>query len=251
MSYRHPASGKFISRNEYEALQGKAYQTPLDERVKLALANDPEGVSAMVNRIMEALREREAFERAKKPNGSHIALRKAFNAFAYNRRVAAFLLVIGANPQVMFNRSRQQGSRANLNGFMKVRKLIDYITGEEETFERVSLALFAATIIAANMGKGWIANPEQELILSSEKVESLPPAIRDAIRDYQHKYMSLTGDSRFQACQFRTTFNNMGIYHYMREDFDNSEYANGILVNMESPVVQFLNDRWNLERFTQ
>lgn len=213
------------------------------------LENEPQVVSAMVERVNNAIEKRGAFEWQKKRNSSHVLFRKVAAQFSDSRTVAAFLVALNADPDLMFNRERKAGTRANLKGFAKVRQLIDYTTGKSDAFERVSLALFASTIIAANKGTTWIASPEQELILSSEKVNSLPTEVREAIKEYQHKHMTLEGDSRNESCRFRTTFANLGLYSMTREEFDNVDYTMGIRVDLKNPLIQYLSKRWKLERF--
>lgn len=220
----------------------------LPDRIRNLLDQKPKEVTAMVGRVNTALYERATFERSKKPHGSHVELRRVANMYADSRNMAAFLHVIGADPQVMFNKVRKDGTRANLKGLQKVRKLCDFIL-EDKPLDMPSKALFAATIIANRMGAKWISSNEQEFILSSESVESLPADIRNAIYAYQHKHMTIEGDSRPQSCTFRTTYANLGAYHYAREEFDNSEYSLGIMVDTTSPIIQHLTATWELERF--
>jgi hypothetical protein len=244
MAYRHPDTGKFISKASYEQITGThVAKVDLPSMISAVPQAD---VTAMVTRLNRAMDARERFERSKAPNGSHIELRRAKAFLRGNRRLAAFLCVTGSDPDEMINRTRKEGTRANLKGFQKLKKLLDYVTNRSLVFERVSLALFASTIIAANKGIGWISSQEQELILSNVPVSSLSKEIQDAIASYKHKYMTLEGDSRNQSCQFRTTFSNLGMFFFARED---TEEANslGIMVNMESPVIQYLNQRWNLD----
>jgi len=221
----------------------------LNKLIPWLVANKPDEVEAMTARINAALKERALFERAKNPNGSHVELRRVVAQFMHNKTFAAFLMVCGANPELLFNRERKAGSRANLKGFSKVRQLLDYITGKTNAFEIVSKALFAASIIAALKGIYWIASPEQELILSDESVNSLPQEIREAIYKYQHKHMTVEGDSRNQSCQFRTTFSNLGMYSFSRDEFDNSDYTMGINVDLNHPVIQYLINRWQLAAY--
>jgi hypothetical protein len=249
MAYKINGKGKFVSKAVYDEWLKANQLIPLPQLVSDIETNQSNRTQAMVERINAALKDRAEFELRKAPNGSHIELRKVAGMFADNRRVAAFLCAVDADPDLMFNRVRKNGTRSNLKGFTKVRKLIDYVTGRTKVFERVSLALFASTIIAANKGVSWIASPEQELILSSESVNSLPRDVQEAIADYKHKHMTLEGDSRPQACQFRTTFANLGVYEFYRDEFDNTDYTLGISVIMSSPIVRYLNDVWQLERF--
>jgi len=223
----------------------------IDKLIPWLIENRPEQVEAMRERINSALKERAFYERSKSPNGSHVELRRTVGAFLHNTTVAAFFVCCDADPDLVFNRSRKTDARANLKGFRKVRQLIDYVTGKTNAFETVSKALFAATIIAALNGVRWIASPEQELILSDESVNSLPQEIREAIYQYQHKHMTVEGDSRPQSCQFRTTFNNLGMFHYSREEFDNSDYTLGINVDLDHPVIQYLVNRWQLKPFKE
>lgn len=203
-------------------------------------------VTAMLRRIMAELNKRQEFETLKEPFGSHVVLKQTIAMLRGNRRFAAFLCVIGADPAEMFNRTRKEGTRADLKGIKKVKMLVDYVTGRTGAFERVSLALFAATIIAAKKGVKWVSNAEQELILSSLDITSLPEEVQDAIKAYQHKYMRIHGDSRPQSCRFRTTFSNLGAFMFSREDQDDKNRL-GIMVNMDSPIVRYLTDRWELE----
>lgn len=200
----------------------------------------------MVKAIHKALVERECFEKAKSPNGSHIELERAKAMLAHNRRFAAFMVATNNNPNELLNSTRKAGTRANLKGIKKVRMLVDYITGKTNIFERVSLALFASTIIAAQKGIEWISNAEQELILSNLDVSSLPNEVQEAINAYKHKYMWIGGDSRNQSCQFRTTFNNLGCFYQSREDCDDMNRG-GIGVNLNHPVIDYLATRWNLK----
>ncbi len=216
--------------------------------VNAALSNKAAEVAEMKERINKAVYERAMFERSKKPNGSHVEMRRTANQFADNDRVAAFFHALNVSPEVMFNRSRKDGWRSDLKGLQKVRKLIDFLTDRTHSLDTVSTALFACTIIAARKGLDWISSAEQELILSPENVGSLPSDIQSEIRKYQHKHMTVEGDSRPQACRFRTTYANLGIYHYDRQEFDDSEYSLGIKVNLDNPVVQDLASRWNLVR---
>lgn len=211
--------------------------------------NKPELVSSMVERINSALLERAKFERQNKPNGSHIEFRRVANQFNDSRTVAAFLIALNASPEIMFNRERKAGTRADLKGLQKVRKLIDYVTGRTTVIDTVTKALFAATIIAAKMGIEWIASPEQEMILSDSRIKSLPNDVREAIADYQLRHMSLEGDSRPQSCRFRTTFANLGLYQFHRDEFDNSDSTLGISVNLDNPLIQYLTLRWDLNSF--
>lgn len=223
---------------------------PLDQQIAELKANNPDAVTAMVERINLALKKRADFELSKKPNGTHIELRRVAGKFADSRGIAAFLHCIDADPDLMFNRVRKDGTRSNLKGLQKVRKLYEFIVGDTGAVETVTCALFASTIIAARMGVNWVSSAEQEFILSSEKVKSLPAKVRDAIYAYQHKHMTLEGDSRSQSCQFRTTFSNLGAYYFAREEFDESDYSLGISINLKSPIVQFLSDAWELNRYS-
>lgn len=213
---------------------------------QLIASQSPQAINAMVKRIEKAFKERESFEYSKNPNGSHIELRRAKNLILNNRRFAAFLIAVNACPDKLLNKSRKLDTRANLKGIKKIRMLCDYITGETRIFERVSLALFASTIIAALKGVQWISNSEQELILSNVPVQSLPSEVQAAIADYKHRYMSLAGDSRNQSCQFRTTFENLDCFYFSREDTLDSNRL-GIGVNLNNPIITYLVDRWNLE----
>jgi hypothetical protein len=214
---------------------------------ELINAVKPQTVTGMVKRINKALEEREAFERLKAPHSAHIEFRRARSFLANNRGFAAFLCALNVDPDHLLNRVRKDGYRANLKGVRKLKNLYQYVTGKTRSFERVSLALFASSIVAAKRGINWINNNEQELILSSLPVSSLPDEVQEAIKDYQHKYMRIEGDSRNQACQFRTTYDNLGCYFVSRDDVDDSN-RQGIHINLDSPVIQFLSKKWELER---
>jgi len=213
------------------------------------IASESDEVAAMVERINQAVYDRATFERSKQPNGSHIELRRTANAWADSSICAAFLIYLNANPDTIFNRSRKDGTRANLKGLQKVKTLFDYVMGRKDVIDFCSFALFASTIIAAKMGTTWVSSQEQELILSSEKVNSLPRDVQNSIRQYQHKYMSIEGDSRNQSCLFRTTYANLGLYHVSREDWDNTNYSLGVMVDTDNPLIMYLSDRWELNRY--
>lgn len=200
----------------------------------------------MKARIKKAFHKREAFELKKEPNGTHIELRRAERFLLDNDNLARMLVVLNADPDLMLNRERKEGYRSNLKGFQKIKSLLQYIVGESLSFERVSLALFASTIIAAKSGIERISNVEQELVLSNVPVSSFPKELQSAIEDYKHKFMRLRGDSRNQSCQFRTTFDNLGAYTFDSAD-SSDKNGKGIIVNMESPLIQYLAARWKLE----
>ncbi len=230
-----------------------AKRKPLSSNVPAVLnwiaENKASDVAAMVTAINLALDNRAVFERELKPNGSHIELRKVIAAFRYNNLAAAFFVMVKANPELIFNRTRKAGTRADLKGLLKLSNFVEYVAGKSYKLDSVTKALFAATIIAAFKGVRWIASPEQELILSSEPVNSLPLELQTAIAEFKHKHMTLTGDSRPQSCRFRTTFANLGFYTFARDEFDNSDYSLGIMVNLESPVIQYLASHWGLLQF--
>lgn len=204
-------------------------------------------VNASLRRVEKSLAKREAFEIQKAPHNPHIELRRAARYLRGNKTFAAFMAAIGADSDLFLNRERKLGYRSNLKGVQKVKSLVEYITGRSKKFDRVSLALFASSIIAAKRGIDWISNQEQEKILSSLPVDSLPPEVADAIRHYQYKYMRIEGDSRNQACQFRTTFDNLGCYEFSKADTPDAN-LNGIEVNLDSPVIQFLSAKWELDK---
>lgn len=219
------------------------------EQVQHLKEHEADKVSAMVERINTALFERATFERSKRPHNSHIELRRVASAFADSRTVAAFLLALDANPHLMFNRVRKAGTRSDLKGLLKVRRLIDYVMGGDtaKDLDAVSKALFAATILAALNGVEWIASPEQELVLSNVRIESLPAELQSAVFEYQAKHMRVEGDSRPQSCRFRTTYANMGMYTFMRDDMDDNDYTLGISVNLSNPLIQYLAHTWGLK----
>ena len=219
------------------------------EQVQSILETRSDDVSAMVESIHKAIYERATYERAKRPNGSHLELRRVVNQFTDSRKVAAFLIAVGANPHLMFNRQRKAGAKSDLKGLQKVRRLIDYVMGgpTAKDIDAVSKALFAVTITAALSGVEWIASPEQELVLSSIPIQSLPEEVQSAIAEYQVKHMDITGDSREQSCRFRTTYANLGLYTFMRDDFDGCDYTLGVSVILSNPLIQYLIATWNLK----
>lgn len=222
-------------------------QTLLPDIILDTLASESREVDSMVASINAALLERANYERSKKPNGSHIELRRVANAFADNRRVAAFFVTMGIKPMVMFNKERKNGSRSNLLGLQRLSKMIDYVTGKKQTIDIVNQSLFAATIIAGIKGCGWISSTEQELILSPESIGSFPPKLRKAIAEYQHKHMTLEGRSRPTACEWRTTWANAGVYSYSREeDEDETTYELGINIDLSNPLITYLTTIWEL-----
>lgn len=223
----------------------------LKQQVEHIIKRRPKAVADMSAHILAAIKERADFEHKLKPNGSHVELRKVFRDFYGidgNKTVSAFFIAVDADPQLLFNRQRKDFTRANLKGFHKIRKLINLVMGTGDV-DTVTKALFASTIIAALKGVNWVASPEQELILSPEAVLSLPADIREAIYSFQHKHSTVEGDARPQASQFRTTFENLNCFVSTRDEFDNVAYTKGVTVLLNSPIVSFLKDKWQLDRF--
>lgn len=218
----------------------------LPDVIRDIIASESNEVQTMKKRIEKAIYDRALFERQKAPNASHVELRRVAGDFINSTNAAAFFVLLNADPDLIFNRVRKEGTRASLKGLRKIKCLIDYIMGNKDTLDIVSKALFASTIVAANKGVEWIASPEQEYILSPESVNSLPKDIREAIYTFQHKHMTIEGDARHAASHFRTTFANLGFYTYAREEFDNSSYQMGIVIDLHNPVIIYLNERWGL-----
>lgn len=204
---------------------------------------NPQLIASFRESINKALYERALFERDKKPKASHVLLRRVGNAFADSNLAASFFASLDLDPHLVFNRERQAGKRANLEGLMKVRGLIDYIAGRNSTLDNGSLALFACSIIAAKKGVPWLSSAEQEKILTPEIVDSLPVKIQKAIRDYQNKGMTIEGRARPEASSFRTTFENIGIFEAGKES-DDKDVFNVIAIDLSNPVIQYLNNKW-------
>jgi hypothetical protein len=201
----------------------------------------------MLRKLENEMSKREAFEVAKAPNAPLIELRRAKQTIIGNRRFAAFMAAISADPSELLNKVRKEGYRSNLKGIQKVKSLVEYVNGRSNKFDRVSLALFAVSIIAAKKGIDWISNEQQMFILSSLDVPGIPEEVREAVRYYQAKHLTLAGDAANQACQFRTTFNNLGLFTYANRDVEERN-LNGIQVNLNSPVIQYLSARWKLDQ---
>lgn len=249
----HRINGKFVSNATWNAYQASLSQETKQEAKSLPELMDsvtPEQESAMVANINAALAERKAFEVKKAPKGTHLELRRTIQFMKDNRRLARFLVALNADPHEMLNRERKLGYRSNLKGFQKMKTLLDYVTGRSGAFERVSMALFAATIVAKLKGRtdrnGFVSNEEQEFILSNMPVKSFPKELQEAVKSWQNKYMPLSLESRNEASRFRTTFENIGCYTVDSQDTD-SKHSRGIIVNMESPLIRYLVDRWNLK----
>lgn len=209
-------------------------------------ASESREVDSMVKRINSALLERANFEREKAPHKSHVELRRVAAQFADSRNVAAFFVALNVDPWIMFNKVRKNGWRTNLKGLQKVRRLVDYVMGNKPTLDMDSTALFAATIIAANKGIEWISSSEQEFILSSESINSLPKDIAKTIHEFQSKRMTIEGGSRPHSCEWRTTYANMGLYTYSREEVGEDDYSLGVHIDLTNPLIIFLNETWGL-----
>lgn len=241
MAYR--LNGRFVSKATWLAAQPRQIEvTPLPQVMNGFRSRQ---VESMLHKIDAQLIERRAFEETARPNKTHIELREAEKQLRGNETVARFFLANSVDPSRVLNWTRKDGYRSNLKGIRKLRKLCEFVANYG-SIDRVSKALFAATIIAANRGCGWISNSQQELILSDLPVSTLPQELREAVSEWQNRYMSLTHESRNQSCQWRTTYENCGAYAMSAQDTVNGQEL-GVTVNMDSPLVQYLNNRWKLD----
>lgn len=202
-------------------------------------------VASMVRSINAALNHREAYERQKAPNGAHVELRDVIGMLRGNSTVARFLIVLGADPDVMLNKQRKAGYRANLKPIRKIRMLAEYMAGEHGAVNGVVKALFAATIMAAKLKTYWLSNDELERILARIPLMDVPEELRVSIQAWNAVNIKSGAESRNQACQFRTAFENLGCYIKSREDMADLNKS-GIYANMNNPLIQDLAKRWNL-----
>jgi hypothetical protein len=206
-------------------------------------AHSPQKVTGMIKRVANALAKREAFEQQKAPNALHIELQAAKAQLQGNKTVARLFLSIAADPDVVLNRERKRGYRANLKCIRKVRMLAEYMAGDNGKINGVCKALFAATILAGMSGKPWVSNNDAEKLLLQVPLSDLPQELADALAELRGLNIRDAKEARNQACQFRTAFENLGCYYVCKGNSDNLDQR-GIVANNDSPLIQALAQRW-------
>jgi hypothetical protein len=202
-------------------------------------------VSNMLAKIARALDKRAAFEASKAPHKLHVELMAADKQMRGNKTLARFYAVLDASPDLILNRERKEGYRANLKTVRKVRGLSEFMAGENGKINGVCKALFAATILAARMGTEWVSNNDAEKLLLALPLDSMNGELRDALAELSGLNIRDAKEARNQACQFRTAFENLGCYFVSRSNPDDMN-ANGIRANLESPLMFSLANRWGL-----
>lgn len=202
-------------------------------------------VSGMIARMGRALDHRAAYEAAKAPNKFHVELAAADKQMRGNKTLARFYCVLDANPDVVLNRERIAGYRANLKTVRKVRGLAEYMEGQHGKINGVCKALFAATILAARMDIYWISNNDAEKLLSSVPLKGMHPELKKALEELSGLNIRDAKEARNQACQFRTAFENLGCYFVSRDD-ENNLSSNGIRANLTNPLIMALSERWGI-----
>lgn len=202
-------------------------------------------VASMTHQLNQAFKNRETYERQKNPLGSHIELNSVKRQLVGNALVARFLCTLKADPDIMLNKQRKAGYRANLKAIRKIRMLAEYMAGKGHAINGVCKALFAATILANKFKMAWLSNAECEKILAQMDLKEFPEELRLSIEEFNKTSISDPMEVRNQACQFRTAFENLGIYFMTRDDADNNNNI-GIYGDMANPLMQDLAVRWGL-----
>ncbi len=205
----------------------------------------PQAVQGMLKRIDRALVEREAFERQKNPHKLHVELEAAKQQMTGNKTLARFYVVLSADPGLILNRVRQDGSRANLKTVRKVRILAEYMAGENGKINGVCKALFAATILAATLNRPWVSNNDAEKLLLALPVETMGQELRQAFDEMKGLNIRNAKESRNQACQFRTAFENLCCY-FVTKDNPDALNDRGIYADLNNPLMSALRERWGL-----
>jgi hypothetical protein len=202
-------------------------------------------VRSMISKVRKALDERTAFEEAKKPGKLHVELRDAVKQLDGNALMARFYCVLKADPMEVLNKERKEGYRANLKTVRKVRMTAEYLAGDSTRLNGVCKALFAATILAARLGKPWVSNNDAEKLLLSLPVTTGNAELTAALKELQGMNIENASEARNQACQFRTAFENLNCYRIARGNAKDLS-ANGIYANLDSPLIMALADRWGI-----
>lgn len=203
-------------------------------------------LAGMVSRINRALDKRIAFEQAKAPKSSHIELKAADKQLRGNKTVAAFLAVLGADPDKMLNNERKAGYRSNLKAIRKIRMLAEYMAGEHGAVNGVVKALFAATILAAKNNSPWTSNKDAEqILLGLADRTDMPTELLCSVVNFTSLNILDPSEARNQACQFRTAFENLGVFFFSREDANNLS-SNGIYADLNNPLIKALANKWGL-----
>lgn len=204
----------------------------------------PQAVIGMLKRVNKALDSRVAFEAAKGTR-ANIELASAEKQMRQNKTLAKFYAVLKADPDLVINRVRKDGYRANLKTVRKVRMLAEYMAGQNGKVNGVCKALFAATILAARMGKPWVSNNDAEKLILQLPVESMGAELRAAFEELRGLNVRDPKEARNQACQFRTAFENLGCYFVAKSNIDDAD-ERGIIANMESPLIVALAEKWGI-----
>lgn len=203
-------------------------------------------VTAMLKRIDKALETRAIFEQSKK-KPAYIELQAAFEQMEGNKTLARFFAVMDCDPIEYLNKERKRGYRTNLKTVRKVRMLAEYMRGEHGAINGVCKALFAATILAAKHGKPWSSNSEAELLLFGMPTSQFQrnEELWKAYESFSMLNIRSGEEARNQACQFRTAFENLGVYFKSRED-EADLSTNGIYADLNNPLIKALACKWSL-----
>lgn len=205
-----------------------------------------QAVTAKSKAIVKAIATRQEYETAK-GTGWHIELFKLEKKLENRDIMKAFarlLCLANASPDRIFNYERQVNSRANIKGIVKILNLALYLDNYTGNLDRVTLTLFYLTISSALAGQDYVNNHETELQLFGHSYSTLPPEIAEKLRKIFAARRGVN-DCRNEACQFRTAFENLGIF--AKESVERGLRTDkGIRIDLESPIVRALIDRWNL-----
>lgn len=204
-------------------------------------------VSAIIRQIDKALSIRSDFE-ASKAKPAYIELEAAKKQMAGNKTLARFFAVMETNPIEFLNLERKAGYRTNLKIVRKVRMLAEYMRGEHGAINGVCKALFAATIIAAKQGSPWTSNNDAEkLLFQAFDAMRFSEEFFRSYETFSRLNIQSPEEARNQACQFRTAFENLGVYFNTRND-ENDLSSNGIYADLTNPLIIDLTNRWGLNK---
>lgn len=149
--------------------------------------------------------------------------------------LARVLAVSGISADLLFNRVRNEGQRANMKAILKAIQASDLLCGNlsSKGIQRVTQCFIGASIVATVHGKDYLTTEEQKKILSNATISnnSMKPELIDAIKEYRHTVMSSGRDT--QSSQMRTILDNLNACSYVKIDGENA-----IKLNLASPIIR-------------
>ena len=216
--------------------------TTTDNNVFLSLSTQK--IAAGERAIMTAFDKRGSFVSSRNVNSGmtdsdsrdYTTIKKHLKGSIKN--VARVLAVANIKADLIFNRERVTGQRANMKAILKVLQACDLLCGnrDKKGLQKVVRCFIGASILATCKGKEVLTTDDQMNVLSSGTISpnDMSQELIDAIKEaeYKHGSMSKTGGAGTQSSQMRTILDNLNALDYIKVD-----NTNGIRINLQSPVT--------------